>query len=39
MGLKHTRGLPTMNDDPWDYPIKGELSKWNKEKNITYKAG
>ena len=30
--VKHIEDYPTMNDDPWDYPLKGELSKSDKEK-------
>jgi choline dehydrogenase-like flavoprotein len=33
--VKHIEDYPTMNDDPWDYPLKGELSKEDK-KNIMY---
>jgi len=30
--VKHIEDYPTMNDDPWDYPLKGELSKEDKKK-------
>ncbi len=30
--VKHVEDYKTMNDDPWDYPLKGELSKDDKEK-------
>ena len=30
--VKHIEDYPTMNDDPWDYPLKGELSKADKKK-------
>ncbi len=30
--VKHIEDYPTMNDDPWDYPLKGELSKTDREK-------
>lgn len=30
--VKHIEDYPTMNDDPWDYPLKGQLSKSDKEK-------
>tara|TARA_R110002012_G_scaffold304395_1_gene507878 strand:- start:592 stop:2178 length:1587 start_codon:yes stop_codon:yes gene_type:complete len=30
--VKHIEDYPTMNDDPWDYPLKGKLSKSDKEK-------
>lgn len=30
--VKHVVDYKTMNDDPWDYPFKGELSKEDKEK-------
>ncbi|MBU3026527.1 GMC oxidoreductase [Zobellia galactanivorans] len=30
--VRHIEDYPTMNDDPWDYPLKGELSKADKEK-------
>lgn len=30
--VKHIQDYPTMNDDPWDYPLKGELSSDNKKK-------
>ncbi|WP_300021839.1 GMC oxidoreductase [uncultured Maribacter sp.] len=30
--VKHIENYPTVNDDPWDYPLKGELSKEDKEK-------
>ena len=30
--VKHIEDYPTMHDDPWDYPLKGQLSKEDKEK-------
>ena len=30
--VKHIEDYPTMNDDPWDYPLKDKLSKSDKEK-------
>ena len=30
--VKHVQDYKTMNDDPWDYPFKGELSREDKEK-------
>ncbi|HCO85876.1 MAG TPA: GMC family oxidoreductase, partial [Arenibacter sp.] len=30
--VKHIEDYRTMNDDPWDYPLKGKLSKSDKEK-------
>jgi len=30
--VKHIKDYPTMNDDPWDYPLKGELSSDDKKK-------
>ncbi|MBQ4913578.1 GMC family oxidoreductase [Maribacter sp. MMG018] len=30
--VTHIKDYPTMNDDPWDYPNKGELSKEDKKK-------
>lgn len=30
--VKHVEDYKTMNDDPWDYPLKGELSKEDLEK-------
>lgn len=30
--VEHIKDYKTMNDDPWDYPLKGELSKEDKEK-------
>ncbi|WP_190810597.1 GMC oxidoreductase [Flagellimonas sp. S3867] len=30
--VKHVEDYKTMNDDPWDYPLKGELSRSEKEK-------
>ncbi|WP_298485063.1 GMC family oxidoreductase [uncultured Maribacter sp.] len=30
--VKHIEDYKTMNDDPWDYPLKGELSKEDKKK-------
>ncbi|MGJ8738267.1 GMC oxidoreductase [Zobellia laminariae] len=30
--IKHIEDYSTMNDDPWDYPLKGELSKEDKKK-------
>ncbi|MGB5553122.1 MAG: GMC family oxidoreductase, partial [Flavobacteriaceae bacterium] len=30
--VKHINDYPTMNDDPWDYPLKGELSNEDKKK-------
>ncbi|MFS4416126.1 GMC oxidoreductase [Maribacter sp. 2307ULW6-5] len=30
--VKHIQDYKTMNDDPWDYPLKGELSKEDKKK-------
>ncbi|QCX01615.1 GMC family oxidoreductase [Aggregatimonas sangjinii] len=30
--VKHVQDYPTMNDDPWDYDLKGELSKDDKKK-------
>ncbi len=30
--VKHVQDYPTMNDDPWDYPFKGELSLEDKKK-------
>jgi len=30
--VKHVQDYPTMNDDPWDYPLKGELSTEDKKK-------
>ncbi|MBT8188153.1 MAG: GMC family oxidoreductase [Croceitalea sp.] len=30
--VKHVEDYKTMNDDPWDYPFKGELSRDDKEK-------
>lgn len=30
--VKHIEDYPTMNDDPWDYPLRGELSVEDKEK-------
>ncbi|MEP3372823.1 MAG: GMC family oxidoreductase [Maribacter dokdonensis] len=30
--VKHIKDYPTMHDDPWDYPLKGQLSKEDKEK-------
>ncbi|WP_299430644.1 GMC family oxidoreductase [uncultured Maribacter sp.] len=30
--VKHIEDYKTMNDDPWDYPLKGELSKADKKK-------
>ncbi|SNR26029.1 Choline dehydrogenase [Maribacter sedimenticola] len=29
--VKHIEDYPTMHDDPWDYPLKGELSKEEKK--------
>jgi choline dehydrogenase-like flavoprotein len=29
--VKHREDYPTMNDDTWDYPLKGELSKEEKK--------
>ncbi|WP_420321118.1 GMC oxidoreductase [Flagellimonas sp.] len=30
--VQHVKDYKTMNDDPWDYPLKGELSRSEKEK-------
>ncbi|NNE76121.1 MAG: GMC family oxidoreductase [Pricia sp.] len=30
--VKHIEDYPTMNDDPWDYPLKGQLSRQDKKK-------
>lgn len=30
--VKHVVDYPTMHDDPWDYPFKGELSREDKKK-------
>lgn len=30
--VKHLEDYPTMHDDPWDYPLKGELSVEDKKK-------
>ncbi|NHF60432.1 GMC family oxidoreductase [Flavobacteriaceae bacterium TP-CH-4] len=30
--VKHIQDYPTMNDDPWDYPLKGELSSEDQKK-------
>ena len=30
--VKHIEDYKTMNDDPWDYPFKGELTRDDKEK-------
>ncbi len=30
--VKHIEDYPTMNDDPWDYPLKGALSTEDKKK-------
>lgn len=30
--VEHLKDYPTMNDDPWDYPYKGELSKDEQKK-------
>lgn len=30
--VKHIEGYKTMNDDTWDYPLKGELSEEDKKK-------
>ncbi|MEM8928443.1 MAG: GMC family oxidoreductase [Bacteroidota bacterium] len=30
--IKHVQDYPTMHDDPWDYPFKGELSREEKKK-------
>ena len=30
--VKHVQDYKTMNDDPWDYPLKGELSRTDKKK-------
>ncbi len=30
--VKHIENYPTMNDDPWDYPYKGELSAEDRKK-------
>jgi choline dehydrogenase-like flavoprotein len=30
--VKHVEDYPTMHDDPWDYPFKGELSREDKKK-------
>ncbi|RKR14616.1 choline dehydrogenase-like flavoprotein [Maribacter vaceletii] len=30
--VKHIEDYKTMNDDPWNYPLKGELSKEDKKK-------
>jgi choline dehydrogenase-like flavoprotein len=30
--VEHIKDYKTMNDDPWDYPLKGELSKEDKKK-------
>ena len=30
--VEHIKDYPTMNDDPWDYPLKGELSEEDKNK-------
>ncbi len=30
--VKHIEGYTTMNDDPWDYPLKGKLSQEDKKK-------
>ena len=30
--VKHVEDYKTMNDDPWDYPYKGELNRADKEK-------
>lgn len=30
--VKHIEDYKTMNDDPWDYPFKGDLSKEDKKK-------
>ncbi|MGX1928266.1 GMC oxidoreductase [Flagellimonas sp. 2504JD4-2] len=32
--VKHVEDYKTMNDDPWDYPLKGELSGTEKEKYL-----
>lgn len=38
--VKHIEGYKTMNDDPWDYPLKGELSKEELEKyNVQSRLG
>ncbi len=29
--IKHVQDYPTMHDDPWDYPFKGELSREEKK--------
>lgn len=31
--VKHIEGYKTMNNDPWDYPLKGALSKEDKKKH------
>ncbi len=30
--VKHIEDYPTMNDDEWDYPLKGELSQKDEKK-------
>ena len=30
--VKHIEDYPTMHDDPWDYPLRGELSREDKKK-------
>jgi len=30
--IEHVQDYPTMHDDPWDYPFKGELSREDKKK-------
>ncbi len=30
--VKHIQDYPTMHDDPWDYPFKGELTREEKKK-------
>ncbi len=30
--VEHVKDYPTMHDDPWDYPYKGELSREEKKK-------
>lgn len=30
--VRHIQDYPTMNDDPWDYPFKGDLSQEDKAK-------
>jgi choline dehydrogenase-like flavoprotein len=38
--VKHIEDYKTMNDDPWDYPLKGELSKKELEKyNVQSRLG